>query len=217
MPHFHLSIVLAGSFVARKKTREGFCDCCLSFAKWGDFSSKEILKDEDFLVIHAGSVSSGHSRRMGEFIGLTFGVVAIAILIVTALLYFLREGDDSKVLSKSPSLGGEIRYSDPMISFGIFCFSSLAVMICSLLFMRIATFTDCGPGNVGVICTWGGDVNFCLQSYRYVQCTCIFLSFAYCLVEFCLDCNWYGHVSKVMEITRVRLSPAAAQDQYQSQ
>jgi hypothetical protein len=52
-----------------------------------------------------------------------------------------------------------------MISFGIFCCSSLAVMICSLLFMRLATFTDCGPGNVGVICTWGGDVNFCLQSY----------------------------------------------------
>ncbi len=165
-------------------------------------------------MIHAGSVSSGHSRRMGEFIGLTFGIVAIAVLIVTALLYFLREGDDSKVLSKSPSLGGEIRCSDPMISFGIFCCSSLAVMICSLLFMRLATFTDCGPGNVGVICTWGGDVNFCLQSYRYVQCTCIFLSFAYCLVEFCLDCNWDGHVSEVMQITRVRLSPATAQDQY---
>jgi hypothetical protein len=44
---------------------------------------------------------------MGEFIGLTFGIVAIAVLIVTALLYFLREGDDSKVLSKSPSLGAK--------------------------------------------------------------------------------------------------------------
>lgn len=81
------------------------------------FGSSSFLGTEDIkdwpkpaglqLPPSKGSVSSGHSRRMGEFIGLTFGIVAIAVLIVTALLYFLREGDDSKVLSKSPSLGAK--------------------------------------------------------------------------------------------------------------